>query len=380
MVQSPLAAQGVRRNVMGQGTAGQIALWVGNGRIGNSAVHQDPDGSVSVSGTPQVALTGETTSTVGATGVVGISDGDSGPFATGVYGRAGAHPNGIGVFGTAVQTGVQGETSGTGGYPIGVLGFGQSSPTGIGVSGFGSQTGTSGIASGTSGFTVGLNGMSVANPSGLGGQIIGAGTGIRAITQNCNNSGIPGGCATAGTAGDFVTGAGGTILLGREAVGNTWTPTFRVDSTGRGYFNGGTQVGGADFAESIHVAKSERSYSPGDLLVVDDGADRQLALASQPYSTRVAGIHSTKPGILATRHGLGAASSEIPVAVVGIVPCKVSAENGPIHRGDLLVSSSTAGHAMRGTDRGRMLGALVGKALQNHGAGEGVIEVLVTLQ
>jgi len=34
-----------------------------------------------------------------------------------------------------------------------------------------------------------------------------------------------------------------------------------------------------------------------------------------------------------------------------------------IRRGDLLVSSSTPGHAMRGSDRDHMLGAVVGKAL-----------------
>jgi hypothetical protein len=72
--------------------------------------------------------------------------------------------------------------------------------------------------------------------------------------------------------------------------------------------------------------------------------------------------------------------AEVPLAVVGIVPCKASAENGPIERGDLLVTSSTPGHAMKGTDRNRMLGAVVGKALEPLREGKGVIQVLVTLQ
>jgi len=66
--------------------------------------------------------------------------------------------------------------------------------------------------------------------------------------------------------------------------------------------------------------------------------------------------------------------------VVGIVPCKVTAENGAIQVGDLLVTSSIRGHAMRGTDRSRMLGAVVGKALEPLPKGTGVIQVLVTLQ
>jgi hypothetical protein len=40
----------------------------------------------------------------------------------------------------------------------------------------------------------------------------------------------------------------------------------------------------------------------------------------------------------------------------------------------------TAGHAMKGTDRARMLGAVVGKALEPLREGTGVIQVLVTLQ
>jgi len=59
---------------------------------------------------------------------------------------------------------------------------------------------------------------------------------------------------------------------------------------------------------------------------------------------------------------------------------KVTAENGPINAGDLLVSSSSPGHAMEGTDRERMLGAVVGKALEPLREGVGVIQVLVTLQ
>jgi hypothetical protein len=68
------------------------------------------------------------------------------------------------------------------------------------------------------------------------------------------------------------------------------------------------------------------------------------------------------------------------MAMVGIVPTKVTAENGPIHPGDLLVSSSSMGYAMKGTDRGRMLGAVIGKALGHLDSGSGVIEVVITLQ
>ena len=72
--------------------------------------------------------------------------------------------------------------------------------------------------------------------------------------------------------------------------------------------------------------------------------------------------------------------NEVPLAMVGIVPCRVSTENGPIRRGDLLVTSSIPGHAMRATDRSRMTGAVIGKALHNFDNGTGTIEILVSLQ
>lgn len=123
-------------------------------------------------------------------------------------------------------------------------------------------------------------------------------------------------------------------------------------------------------------------YVPGDLLMIDPSGERRLSLAQTPYSTLVAGIYSTQPGVVASTHRVDEAlpNNEVPLAVVGIVPCKVTTENGPITVGDLLVTSSTPGHAMKGTDRGRMLGAVVGKALEPLQKGTGIIQVLVTLQ
>jgi hypothetical protein len=127
----------------------------------------------------------------------------------------------------------------------------------------------------------------------------------------------------------------------------------------------------------------ERSkYEPGDLLVIDTSADRRAKLSDRPYSPLVAGIYSTKPGVLASPYKIGDVNlaREVPLAIVGIVPCKVSAENGPIKVGDLLVASSTPGYAMKGTDRSQMLGAIVGKALEPLDEGKNMIQVLVTLQ
>lgn len=139
---------------------------------------------------------------------------------------------------------------------------------------------------------------------------------------------------------------------------------------------------GGDYAETVDVAGSRSSYEPGDVMALGKDSGSDVTKSSESYSTMVAGIYSTKPGVVGRRQTTDPKTSttEIPMAMVGIVPTKVSAENGPIQRGDLLVSSSTPGYAMKGTDRSRMLGAVLGKAMGNLDSGTGVIEVLVTLQ
>jgi hypothetical protein len=179
--------------------------------------------------------------------------------------------------------------------------------------------------------------------------------------------------------GVVVNASGGNLYLGMT---NT-THKFRVDTNGVVYADGGFLASGADFAESVSVRGQRSEYEPGDVLEIDETADRNLSLSHHAYATTVAGIYSTKPGVLATAHTIDdavVASTEVPLAVIGIVPCKVTSENGSIVRGDLLVASSRPGYAMKGTDRGRMLGAVVGKALEALPDGQGVIQVLVTLQ
>jgi hypothetical protein len=106
-------------------------------------------------------------------------------------------------------------------------------------------------------------------------------------------------------------------------------------------------------------------------------------LSSKAYSPRVAGVYSTRAALIGRPfEELEDARIDdlIPMAIVGIVPCKVTAENGAIKIGDLLVTANRPGYAMKGTKRSKMLGAVVGKAMQPLPKGTGVIEVLVTLQ
>ncbi len=137
---------------------------------------------------------------------------------------------------------------------------------------------------------------------------------------------------------------------------------------------------GGDYAEAVKAAGKKQTYEPGDVLVLTSDSNSDVQKSSKPYSTMVAGIYATKPGVIGKRQSLKDESSEVPMAMVGIVPTKVTTKNGPIHRGDLLVSSSVLGYAMRGTDRSRLVGAVIDKAMGSLDSGQGVIEVLVTLQ
>ncbi len=137
---------------------------------------------------------------------------------------------------------------------------------------------------------------------------------------------------------------------------------------------------GGDYAEAMNAAGGKAKYEPGDVLVLASEDNSDVQKSSEPYSTMVAGIVATKPGVVGLRAAIAKLSDNVPMAMVGVVPTKVSAENGPIHRGDLLVTSSLPGYAMKGTDHSRLVGAVLGKAMGSLGSGTGVIEVLVTLQ
>ena len=73
-------------------------------------------------------------------------------------------------------------------------------------------------------------------------------------------------------------------------------------------------------------------------------------------------------------------SGQRPAGVVGVIPTKVSAENGPIRPGDLLVTASTPGHAMK-AEFNPPVGSIVGKALAPFsGPGSAVIDVFVNVR
>jgi hypothetical protein len=193
---------------------------------------------------------------------------------------------------------------------------------------------------------------------------------------------------------DFINNVGGGTggwWFWNQPNGGSASPVLKISPSGSLTFADGTVqstawsgtacITGGDYAESVDVTGERGQYGPGDVMTIDPDHPGNFLKATERYSTLIAGVYSTKPGFTGRRQPASKPKDgEVPMAMVGIVPTKVSAENGPIHTGDLLVTSSTPGHAMKGTDRSMLAGAVVGKALGSLDSGTGVIEVLISLQ
>jgi hypothetical protein len=129
-------------------------------------------------------------------------------------------------------------------------------------------------------------------------------------------------------------------------------------------------VGAADLAE---IYPSTENLEPGDVVSISKTKDFNIEKTKTAYDTAVAGIISTEPGMV-----LNSKEKGYRLALAGQVPVKVTNEGGQIKRGDILVSSSKSGYAMKAGEI--KTGTIVGKALENFSGSEGKIVVLVNLQ
>ncbi len=244
------------------------------------------------------------------------------------------------------------------------------------------------IASGESGQTYGVlaqNYSSTTNATGVYGKTLsGATNGVWGET-NSTESGSTGVYAHASnTAGAAValwarSAGSGDIIRGFGA--NYPDIEFRVENGGDVRADGTFSSPAADMAELLPAVDG---LEPGDVLVI--GPDGRLARSSAPNASAVAGVYSTKPAFLGGAGMEEDLEGKVPLAVVGVVPVKVTAENGAIRPGDLLTTSSTPGHAMRAMPvevagvQFYQPGTIIGKALEGLDTGTGTILVLVTLQ
>lgn len=281
-------------------------------------------------------------------------------------------------FGTA---GVYGLSSGTGGY--GGL-FYSSNATGNGPALLALTEGNgNGMTANAGGNGDGIEASCDGTGNAVSGFVPNFGTGKAGRFANYNTSnGQPVvHVTTTGTGSGILinhTGASGNLAVFQSANANV----ARINKAGRGFFNGGTQTNGADVAEAFDVEGSVSEYEMGDILVISTNTDRTVEKSSEPYSDLVAGVYATKPGVLlAEEHIDSDLSGKVPMGVIGVIPTKVCLEGGAIKRGDLLVTSSKPGTAMKADPEKVRIGQVIGKALQDYSQNEpGKIQVLVNIK
>lgn len=141
--------------------------------------------------------------------------------------------------------------------------------------------------------------------------------------------------------------------------------------------------GGSDFAEKFDItATSYHTIQAGYVMSIDPENAGKLTVSHEAYDTKVAGIISgangIKPGMIMGQTG-SIADGEYPIALSGRVYVATTAVNGKITPGDLLTTSTIAGHAMRATEREMAYGSIIGKAMTTADE-NGFVLVLVNLQ
>lgn len=148
---------------------------------------------------------------------------------------------------------------------------------------------------------------------------------------------------------------------------------------------GDVTVGGNIAAKYQDVAEWVDAREPiddGTVVVIDLSEFNHVEASNEAYDTRVGGAVSAQPGLILGDPGEG----RVLVAQSGRVRVKVDATYGAIQPGDILVTSPTAGRAMRSEpmlvgDAGfHRPGTVLGKALEPLESGLGEILVLLTLQ
>jgi hypothetical protein len=154
----------------------------------------------------------------------------------------------------------------------------------------------------------------------------------------------------------FVDGATGAQGIETD-TGLSYNPSTNVLST---------TASSAQYADLAEMYAADAEIEPGT--VVHFAGEGKLAACDTENCRTVAGIVSTDPA-----HLMNADQEGVALALAGRVPCKVT---GAVAAGDLMVS---AGNGMAMANNNAVLGTVIGKAIEAHEGGEGVIEVLALM-
>ena len=196
-------------------------------------------------------------------------------------------------------------------------------------------------------------------------------------------------------------------IVKRDGSGHYWSGSFYSTGTSGTYHGlyADVRSGSAiDIAE--YILDTYGDTEPGDVLIADPENNESVIKSSRAYDSSVVGVVSTQShmtiGIeLIMDEETGHRYEDVDAAqlvLVGRVPVKVTDENGPIYRGDLLTTSSKPGYAMKWSlldvneakdfeelksilvENEQRRNAILGKALGQHESGNDKIVALINLQ
>jgi hypothetical protein len=168
-----------------------------------------------------------------------------------------------------------------------------------------------------------------------------------------------------------ITGGNLSVSTGTVSVGNI----VNTNSNGVGnigsestYFNTVfAKATSAQYADLAERYVADRDYEPGTVVVF--GGDREVTTSQIKGDPRVAGVVSTNPSFI-MNSGLEG-EHVVTVALVGRVSTRV---NGPISKGDLIVSDIN-GRACACSHPG--FGTVIGKSLEDFDGDTGIVEVVI---
>jgi hypothetical protein len=161
----------------------------------------------------------------------------------------------------------------------------------------------------------------------------------------------------------------GAITLGSSATSAN-TAGAIVARGASGEFSAGVITAtatNARYADLAECYSADADYEPGTVLVF--GGDQEVTKAIGINDIRVAGVVSTNPAHV-MNSGLDAKHTAV-VALTGRVPTLVV---GTVKKGDMMVTAG-GGRAMACATPS--MGSVIGKSLQDHLGGQGMIEIVV---
>lgn len=269
---------------------------------------------------------------------------------------------------------------------------------GAGLSGFGTVEDSTGVLGSGSGVGTSRNSIFDLN---TGAYLVGSGANdsVGAVLYGVHDNGAWLQSDDSSYFAAFVVNAKGGIDVGTS--GN--------DPLNRVIINGPLIVGGGCtgcMLLTIMQNTGQTDLHPGEVASMSSAVTSQAQVGDQPlvgvdlaqgaYNSAVVGVVSHKwvqadaNAPVGTIQNTGYydydATSIKPGDYMGVATTgaykevQVSAANGPIHVGDLLVTSDTAGVAMKATDKMQAFGATLGKAMGNLESGTGTIPVMLTLK